>query len=363
MILGDGLYNFCAMLVKTAHDVWMNCLQKEATSVLPLADRPSPNSSVSFDDMRRKEIFVKDQIPTKLALLGYALLAVASIIIVPHIFPQLKWYHILVTYIFAPVLAFCNAYGCGLTDWSLASSYGKLAIVLFGAWVGLGNGGVLAGLASCGVMMSIVSTASDLMQDFKTGYLTLASPRAMFISQVIGTAMGCVIGPVVFWIFYKAYNVGVAGSEYPAPYATVYRGIALLGVEGLSSLPKNCLTLCIIFFIAAFLLSAAKDFAKHMKWRVQHFFPSAMAMAIPFFLGSYFSIDMCLGSLILFLWRKFNLRQAEAFAPAVASGMICGEGIWSLPSSILSLAKVKPPICMKFLSRSTNAKVDAFLNG
>ncbi|MBO8584314.1 OPT/YSL family transporter, partial [Staphylococcus aureus] len=78
------------------------------------------------------------------------------------------------------------------------------------------------------------------------------------------------------------------------------------------------------------------------------FLPSAMAMAIPFFIGSYFSIDMCLGSLILFLWRKFNLRQAEAFAPAVASGMICGEGIWSLPSSILSLAKVKPPICMKF---------------
>ncbi|RWR92594.1 Oligopeptide transporter [Cinnamomum micranthum f. kanehirae] len=363
MILGDGLYNFCAMLVKTARDVSMNCLQKEATSVLPLAGRPSPNSSVSFDDMRRKEIFVKDQIPTKLAFLGYALLAVASIITVPHIFPQLKWYHILVTYIFAPVLAFCNAYGCGLTDWSLASSYGKLAIILFGAWVGLGNGGVLAGLASCGVMMSIVSTASDLMQDFKTGYLTLASPRAMFISQVIGTAMGCVIGPVVFWIFYKAYNVGVAGSEYPAPYATVYRGIALLGVEGLGSLPKNCLTLCIIFFIAAFLLSAAKDFAKHMKWRVQHFLPSAMAMAIPFFIGSYFSIDMCLGSLILFLWRKFNLRQAEAFAPAVASGMICGEGIWSLPSSILSLAKVKPPICMKFLSRSTNAKVDAFLTG
>ena len=51
----------------------------------------------------------------------------------------------------------------------------------------------LAGLAACGVMMNIVSTASDLMQDFKTGYMTLASPRSMFASQVIGTAIGCVI--------------------------------------------------------------------------------------------------------------------------------------------------------------------------
>jgi hypothetical protein len=45
----------------------------------------------------------------------------------------------------------------------------------------------------------------------------------------------------------------------------------------------------------------------------------------------------------------------------VASGLICGDGIWTLPSSIFALAGVKPPICKKFLSRGTNAKVDAFL--
>lgn len=92
-------------------------------------------------------------------------------------------------YIGAPVLAFCNAYGCGLTDWSLASTYGKLAIFIIGSWAGSGDGGVVAGLSACGVMMSIVSTAADLMQDFKTGYMTLTSPRSMFVSQVIGTGM------------------------------------------------------------------------------------------------------------------------------------------------------------------------------
>ncbi|CAF2127935.1 unnamed protein product [Brassica napus] len=60
---------------------------------------------------------------------------------------------------------------------------------------------MLAGLAACGVMMNIVSTASDLTQDFKTGYLTLSSPRSIFISQVIGTAMGCVVSPCVFWSY------------------------------------------------------------------------------------------------------------------------------------------------------------------
>jgi len=41
-------------------------------------------------------------------------------------------------------------------------------------------------------------------------------------------------------------------------------------------------------------------------------------------------------------------NRAEAMLAATASGLICGEGLWALPSSILALAKVHPPICMKF---------------
>lgn len=269
-------------------------------------------------------------------------------------------YHVLLTYIVAPVLAFCNAYGCGLTDWSLAATYGKLAIFSIGAWAGLAHGGVLAGLAACGVMMSIVSTASDLTQDFKTGYMTLASPRSMFISQVFGTAMGCLIAPSVFWLFIKAFkDVGVPGSDYPAPNALVYRNMAILGVEGVSSLPKNCLTLCCIFFSTAVIVNLIRDLVGKKRAR---FIPLPMAMAIPFYLGSYFAIDMCIGSLILFVWERIDKAKANAFGPAVASGLICGDGIWTLPQSVLALAQVKPPICMKFLSRSANVKVDDFLS-
>lgn len=73
---------------------------------------------------------------------------------------------------------------------------------------------------------------------------------------------------------------------------------------------------------------------------------------------------MFIGSVILFVWGMVNKAKADAFGPAVASGLIYGDGmwgLWALPQSILALAKVKPPICMKFLSRSVNAKVDDFL--
>ncbi|XP_022884614.1 probable metal-nicotianamine transporter YSL7 [Olea europaea var. sylvestris] len=360
MILGDGLYNFFKVLGHTIFGLYHQIRDKNSRSVLPVGGHTSsPMDSLSYDDQRRTQLFLKDQIPVWVAILGYITIAIISAATLPHIFSPLKWYYIVVIYIFAPTLAFCNAYGCGLTDWSLASTYGKLAIFVIGAWAGASHGGVLAGLAACGVMMNIVSTASDLTQDFKTGYMTLASPRSMFVSQIIGTAMGCIISPCVFWLFYKAFHdLGVPGSQYSAPYALVYRNMAILGVEGFSSLPKHCLTLCYVFFIGAIVINGIRDIVGK-KWA--RFIPLPMAMAIPFYLGAYFTIDMCIGSLILFIWEKIDKAKADAFGPAVASGLICGDGIWTLPSSILALAGVNPPICMKFLSRKTNARVDAFL--
>ena len=69
------------------------------------------------------------------------------------------------------------------------------------------------------------------MGDFKTAWMTLCSPRSMFLAQVTGSFLGCIIAPATFLLFYKAFDIGVPGSAYPAPYATIYRAMAVLGVE------------------------------------------------------------------------------------------------------------------------------------
>jgi hypothetical protein len=51
--------------------------------------------------------------------------------------------YVLVCYMVTPILVFCNAYGCGLTDWCLASTYGKLGLFIVVAWAG-SNGSVMA---------------------------------------------------------------------------------------------------------------------------------------------------------------------------------------------------------------------------
>lgn len=278
-------------------------------------------------------------------MVGYTVLSILSIIVIPTMFPQLKWYYVLVAYLLAPLLAFCNAYGAGLTDMNMAYNYGKVALFTLAAISGHRDG-LVAGLVGCGLIKSVVSIACILMQDFKTAHCTLTSPRAMFVSQAIGTAIGCMVAPLSFFLFYKAFDVGNPNGEFKAPYALIYRNMAILGVQGFSALPNHCLQLCYGFFGFAVLVNLVRDVVPN---RFGKWVPLPMAMAPPFLVGAYFAIDMCLGTLVVYVWHKVNAKKAEVMVPAVASGLICGEGLWILPAAVLALAKIRPPICMKFV--------------
>lgn len=335
LILGDGLYNFLKSLFVSLHAALKKTLTSEA----------SDSRTQSLDDVQRNKVFMRESIPLWVACAGYVLFSVISIIVIPNMFPQLKWYFVLVAYLLAPSLSFCNAYGAGLTDMNMAYNYGKVALFVLAALAGKDDG-VVAGLIGCGLIKSIVSISSDLMHDFKTGHLTLTSPRSMLLSQGIGTAVGCIVAPLTFFLFYKAFDVGDPDGEYKAPYALIYRNMAILGVEGFSALPQHCLQLCYGFFTFAFVANLFRDVTPKTlgKW-----VPLPMAMAVPFLVGAYFAIDMCVGSLVVYVWHKLNSRKANLMVPAVASGMICGDGLWILPSSVLALFKVSPPVCMSFL--------------
>ncbi|KAL7165658.1 hypothetical protein ACSBR2_041354 [Camellia fascicularis] len=315
-------------------------------STIPESSMKSLNGYKSVDILKQNEVFIRESIPLWVGASGYILFTVISVIVIPFIFPEVKWYYVIMSYLLAPSLAFCNAYGAGLTDINMSYNYGKVGLFALAALAGKQHG-VVAGLAGCGLMKSVISVSCILMQDLKTGHLTLTSPRTMLVSQAIGTAIGCVVSHLCFLLFYKAFDVGNPNGEYKAPYAVIYRNIAILGVQGFSTLPYHCLQLCHGFFAFAVGINLVKDFSPP---RIGKWMPLPMAMAVPFLVGAYFSTDMCVGTLIVFVWHKLNPKKAELMVPVVASSLICGEGLWTLPESILSLAGVNPPMCMKFVS-------------
>ncbi|CAK7335837.1 unnamed protein product [Dovyalis caffra] len=299
-----------------------------------------------LDEQKQDEFFLRETIPLWLGIVGYIVFSVISTIGMPIMFPQIKWYYVAAAYAVAPSLAFCNAYGAGLTDINMAHNYGKVALFVLAATSGRENG-VVTALAGSGLVKSVISVACILIQDFKTAHLTFTSPRAMFLNQVIGTAIGCVMAPGSFFLFYKAFDVGNPYGDYKAPYALISRNMAILGVEGFSALPQHCLQFCCGFFAFAIAINLARHFFPQ---KIGQWMPLPLVMAVPFVIGASFTIDMCVGSLIVFVWHKRNTNKAKLLIPAVAAGLICGESLWTLPAAILALAKVKPPICMKFVA-------------
>ncbi|XP_010535963.1 PREDICTED: probable metal-nicotianamine transporter YSL6 [Tarenaya hassleriana] len=336
IILGDCLYNLIKIMALTVKEI----CNKSSKQSLPIVTDVLDDSETFLEKKKRDEVFLKDRIPFWFAVSGYVGLAAISTAMIPMIFPPLRWYLVLCSYFVAPAFAFSNSYGSGLTDWNLASTYGKISLFTFASIVG-SNGGVIAGLAACGVIVSIVSTAANLMQDFKTGYLTLSSAKSMFVSQLVGTAMGCVIAPLTFWLFWTAFDIGSPDGPYKAPYAVIFREMAILGVQGFSQLPKHCLALCCGFFVAALVVNILRDVTPP---KISGFIPIPMAMSIPFNVGAYFAMDMFVGTVILFVWELMNRKDADDFVGAVASGLICGEGIWAIPSAVLSILRINPPI-------------------
>jgi len=133
--------------------------------------------------------------------------------------------------------------------------------------------------------------------------------------------------------------------------------MALIGVEGSSALPEHCLELCYWLFAAAVLSLIVRD---RLPKTVSQYIPTPKATAIPFYIGGYFAIDMFVGTVIRYVYEKINRPKSDLLSPAIAAGLICGEGVWIIPSAILALSKVNPPLCMFFYSASNPIAVEGY---
>ena len=59
-------------------------------------------------------------------------------------------------------------------------------------------------------------------------------------------------------------------------------------------------------------------------------------------------MDMCVGSVVNMVWAWADPAGQEAMGMAVAAGLLVGDGIWTIPSSLLAIGNVRAPLCMAF---------------
>ena len=163
--------------------------------------------------------------------------------------------------------------------------------------------------------------------------------------------------------------------------------MAVVGSQGLDgSLPPYCGRLALLFFFLTMALNVARDMAPPSYRRympvpmaigecndtptrisaslfkcfitrnVEHCINTvAYCTGIPFYLGAYLAVDMCIGSMINLVWAWVDPQGQEQLSMAAAAGLLVGDGVWTIPSSLLAMADVRAPVCMAFAGEAWTA--------
>lgn len=287
----------------------------------------------SFKKVNTKGVDVDfgEQIPKLWWLGGLTISTILVVIIAKSVFGIHPMMTVLAVAM-SSVLSMIATRSTGETDINPIGGMGKVTQIVFG---GVAPGSIPTNLMCAAITGAGASQAADMMQDLKTGYLLGASPKKQFKAQCLGIFVGILFAIPIYKLFDSAYTIG--DSAIPAPAAHAWKAMAELLSIGIEALPMHSLKGVII----ACLLGVVLAFLKQVT-SLKKYLPSALAMGIAFIVPAYYSIAMCLGSFALILWQRKDANHCTAYAFAVASGLVAGEGLMGIVTAALTLLGIPP---------------------
>ncbi len=212
-------------------------------------------------------------------------------------------------------LVACRA--TGETDITPIGAMGKITQLSYGI---IAPSDITANLMTAGVTAGAAASSADLLTDLKSGYLLGANPRKQFIAQFWGIFAGAAVIVPSFYLLAPTADV-LGGDKFPAPSAQVWKGVAELLANGLSSLHGSVKIALAVGIAAGALLSALDRLAPA---RIRSLLPSAMGLGLAFVIPFWNTLSIFLGALIASLVRRTRM---EGYIIPAASGIIAGESL------------------------------------
>lgn len=292
-------------------------------------------SLAAMERALRQHIFMSDAAWSWAGIVGFVVLSAVTVGALPVLFSigsgapaggadmatasGLQWYFLLVAAPLTAMAAFANARGGGAVDINLADSWAKLAVLIFAAWAGTGNAGsVGAGLLCGGVVLGATTSALNTMYAWRSGYMTMTSPTAIFVAYMIGLAVGCVVAPAA-WLMLESTSVAAAAVAasplttggllapdkfYASPLVSVFRSTAALATAGLSVLPHAAPYVALAAFVVGLGLNLVREsLPSYLKGVV----PYPAAVGVVFLSGANVAVDVVVGAAIRIFWRLVSL--------------------------------------------------------
>lgn len=196
------------------------------------------------------------------------------------------------------------------------------AVVLTGGFLVLmgysGMQGIIATLGVAGVACCAASSAGDISQDLKTGYIIGATPKAQQWMEVLGAVIPAFVVAPVLVVLQHSYGIGTGTpTALKAPQATLFANLTN-GIFGGGVLPWDILGIGALIGVAAI---AVDTFLKAQKASMRL---PVMAMAVGMYLPMSVNITIFFGSLIAVLFKP---RTETSRGVLFSSGLVAGEAI------------------------------------
>lgn len=256
-----------------------------------------------------------NEMPLKHAAVGVVLLTVV-LAVVQYWILHLNPVHTVLAVVFSVPLALVAIRVTGETNIGPVSPMGNMMQVVFAV---IAPGNMVANMCSSGMTGSVVSTATDIQQDFKTGYLIGTSPKRLTYYEMYGVLIGAACTAVFYPILKAAYGIG-EGGQLSAPTAMKWKGFAELLNKGFDALPPGCLTAFVLSVIVGILLTVLQRKYKFLSG-------AAMGIGIAWLVPGFVIVSMALGGFVLLACKLVAPDWTKKYAEVLASGFIAGEGI------------------------------------
>ncbi|CAN8105343.1 unnamed protein product [Discula destructiva] len=256
----------------------------------------------------------------------------------------------ILAYVLAILFSFLAVQCAGATDITPLTAASKASqIILGGVTKGQGVstenaqrlnlvGGSLASMGA--------NQASDLVSDFRTGFLLRVPPLTQWIAQGMATLVAIFLAPGMFILFAKAYpciiDLDAETCPFSAPSVSAWRAVAVAMTDPTFPIPTSSGIFAIVFAIVGGAMVLIRHFVLvgEREW-VRGYWPNVMVMAMAFTVTpTVYTTATLVGALISYFWHRRNPKQFDVFAYAIAAGFIAGEGIGGVINAIFQIAGI-----------------------
>jgi OPT family oligopeptide transporter len=259
------------------------------------------------------------EVPDTWFLLGMAA-ATIGVVSLQVISFSIHWWMGIISVAMTFFLALVACRATGETDITPIGAMGKITQLFYGV---IAPANITTNLMTACVTAGAGASSADLLTDLKSGYLLGANPRKQFLAQFFGIFAGAAVIVPAFYVVVPTPQV-LGGDQFPAPAAQVWKAVAELLAQGLSSLDiTERLALTIGGLVGIFLAVLERL----LPAKSRQFIPSAMGLGLAFVIPFWNTLSIFLGALIAWVLERKAKEISLKYTIPIASGMIAGESL------------------------------------